>query len=308
MRQIDSTYFKMFKLVKNTMAKNKPIWLLNQLIVDCVDLLNTNIDLITTASGELLDKPSYITIAKKDTRISINKQTFIIKEGLRLYYSMNGMTEDMQMFTYPVTKLIRMPDGDLYLEASHIVERAEKLSAQLIPIGITPEKTAKLKANLITFYNIPPIRKYKAKKLAINVKLIPKLVKETAFMLRNSLDALVAMYDEETNKQFVATYKNVRKRNAKPGRHKYYTLLVKGTVKDAETNDVLSEVTIEAGAKKKIVITDTEGYYNVRIYIKDADVITFTKEGYESLTIDIPKKYKDHEVEVNASLKRLLVD
>ena len=53
-----------------------------------------------------------------------------------------------------------MTDGDFHMEASHISERAEGLSVQLAPIGITPLKIAKLKENLQEFYNLLPQRDY----------------------------------------------------------------------------------------------------------------------------------------------------
>ena len=49
-----------------------------------MNLLKANIKIITKASIELQDKPSFVTETKKDTRLSINKQTYIIKERLRI--------------------------------------------------------------------------------------------------------------------------------------------------------------------------------------------------------------------------------
>ena len=308
MKLIDQSYLTMFKQVSTFMAKNKLTWQSNLIITNIVIQIDDNIAIINNADQGLQNKPSYITLVKKRLRKSLNKQAFIIKEGLRLYYSLNDMNEDMLMFTYPITKLMRMTDADFYVEASHISERAEALSAQLAPIGITAAKITTLKADLLSFYNKPPEREFTAKTNAAFVKLIPAKVKETRLLIRKQLDALIAMYDDEANHKFIVEYKTARKRNIKPGRHKYYTVLVKGRAIDAETKAVLTDVNIEVGTKKKKAITDTEGYYKVRIYIKDADTITFTKEGYEIITLNIPKKYTNHEVNVSASLNRLLGD
>ena len=166
---------------------------------------------------------------------------------------------------------MRMTDADFHVDASHISERAETLLAQLAPIGITAAKITTLKADLLSFYNKPPEREFTAKTNAAFVKLIPAKVKETRLLIRKQLDALIAMYDDEANHKFIVEYKTARKRNIKPGRHKYYTVLVKGRVKDADT-------------------------------------ITFTKEGYEIIMLNIPKKYINHEANVNASMNRLLGD
>jgi len=306
MKQIDTSYYKMFKLLSIIMNNNILIWQQNLLIVSCINQLNTNIKIISDASQELMNKPSYVTITKKDIRADSNKLAFIIKEGLRLYYSINDMSEDMAMFSFPISRFKLMKDGDFYMEATHIVERAETLSNELIPIGVTPVKTAKLKENLQEFYNLPPQRDYLIKKRAKLVKLIPEKVKETRLMLRNELDGLILMYDSKEDHSFVGLYKDCRKRILKTGKHKHYTVLVKGRAIDAETKAFLNEVTIEAGAKKKKIFTDAEGLYKVKIYKKDADTIIFTKEGYERLTLKIPKPNKNHEASVNASLSRLL--
>ena len=306
MKQIDTSYYKMFVLLSVIMNDNILIWQQNQLIVKCVNQLNANIKIISNASSELRNKPSYVTETKKDLRVDSNKLAFVIKEGLRLYYSINNMSEEMAMFTFPISRFKLMKDGDFYMEATHIVERAEILSNELIPIGVTPVKTAKLKENLQEFYKLPPQRDYLIKRRAKLVKLIPEKVKETRLILRNELDGLMLMYDSKEGLSFVSLYKNCRKRILRTGKHKHYTVLIKGKVKDAETATILVDVTIEAGFKKKKAITDAEGSYKVKIYKKDADTITFTKEGYESLTLNIPKPNKNHEASVIASLNRLL--
>ena len=308
MKQLDESSYQMFKAVRDFMNKNKLIWQQNLLIVGCMNDLETNITIIKNASQELMNEPKYITISKKSLRVESNELAFIIKEGLRLYYTINNMSEDMLTFTFPSSRFTLMTDGNFYMEATHIVELAETLSAGLIPIGVTPDKTAMLKGYLQEFRNKPPEREFLLQKRAKLVKLIPKKVKETNWMLKNKMDALVKMYNTKENKEFLSLYKDWRQRIEKPGRRKHYTVLVKGRAIDAETKAFLSEVNIEAGAKKKKVITDAEGLYKVKIYNKDADTITFTKEGYEILTLNIPKANKTHEASVNASLIRLLGD
>ncbi len=221
MKQIDTSYYKMFKLLSVIMKDNILIWQQNQLIVSCVNQLDANIKIISDASQELMNKPSYITLVKKRLRKSLNKLAFVIKEGLRLYYSINDMGEDMAMFSFPISRFKLMKDGDFYMEATHIVERAEALSNELIPIGVTPMKTAKLKENLQEFYNLPPQRDFLIKKRAKLVKLIPEKVNETRLMLRNELDGLMLMYDSKEDHSFVGLYKDCRKRVLKTGKHKH---------------------------------------------------------------------------------------
>ena len=306
MKQIDSDSLQMFKSVSNTMNKNKLIWKDNQLVCDCVDKLNANILIINNAYKGLLETPSIITLKKKELRDKLNSLTFLVKEGLRIYYSLNNMTEDMQVFTFPITKFTRMPDANFYLDSLHISDKAEGLATQLAPIGITPAKIAKLKADLMVFYNLHPERDISIKTRANLVKLIPQKVKETKQMLKKNLDAVVPMYDDDANKSFIITYFLSRKIHAKPGRKKFYSVLIKGTIKDSETKEVLVDVSVEAGVKKKKVISGTDGFFSARIYNKDADVLIFILEGYETLIINIPKKQVNHEVIVNVELKKIV--
>jgi len=59
---------------------------------------------------------------------------------------------------------------------------------------------------------------------------------------------------------------------------------------------------LRAGKKKKTAISDIKGIYKIKIYIKDADTITFSRKGFETLTLNIPTKYINHKVVINASL------
>ena len=197
MKLIDQSYLTMFKQVSTFMAKNKLTWQSNLIITNIVIQIDDNIAIINNADQGLQNKPSYITLVKKRLRKSLNKLAFVIKEGLCLYYSINDMGEDMAIFSFPISRFKLMKDGDFYMEATHIVERAEALSNELIPIGVTPMKTAKLKENLQEFYNLPPQREYLIKKRAKLVKLIPENVNETRLMLRNELDGLMLMYDSK---------------------------------------------------------------------------------------------------------------
>ena len=305
MRALNETYLRMFRVVSSTMEQNKPKWIQSQVIVNCVDKLDANIEILSKAFDLIQDKPTGYTKDKKILRKEIDSSTFLVKEGLRLYYRFNDMIEEMEIFVYPQSKLTRMTDSDLYLEATRVVERAEWLSTQLIPIGISLAKTAKLKSDLVKFYKLPTDREFLSKQISIAIKLIPVKTKETRLMLRDVLDPLIAMFEGEADKIFAAKYKLSRKLVAKPGRHKYYSVLIKGTIKDEYTEKPLSDVEIEAGGKKKKVISGIDGFYKVRIYNKDADKLIFTKEGYETLIIDLSSKQEHHELVVNVEMIKI---
>jgi len=301
MRNIDLTYYYMFRSVNGCMTKNKLIWEQNQIITSYVNELDTNIHTIDEAETKRSNKASRITLEKKALRTSLNETTFIIKEALRLYYRLHSMTEEMQLLSYPISDLTKMTDANFYMESLHISEKAATLAADLKAIGISVEKITKHKDELQKFYFLQPERDIACKTQAEMVKLIPEKVKECRLMLRNIMDALVSMYKDE-HPDFVLEYKNSRQRQERPGRKKHYSVLVKGVVSDTATLQPLENVVVAAGKKNKQTTSDKNGNYQIKIYKKDADSITFSKEGYQNLTLSLPTEFEHHEVVIDGRM------
>lgn len=301
MRKIDLTYYIMFELVNKIIQSNKVIWQSNPIITYHANQLATNINIISDARQITLNKPSNLTLEKKLLRTQLNQSVFLIKEALRLYYGLNNKTEEMQLLSYPISKLSRMTDSGFYFEASQLSFKAEAFTTEIAAIGITAAKIAKMKDDLQKFYQQIPKREYAEKNHAAMVKLIPEKINETRLMLRNVLDSLIMMYNDE-HPEFVNSYKNFRQRNERPGRKKHYSVLIQGNVKDLANLIPLENVSIEAGEKQKQTKTDKNGNYKIRIYKKDANFIKFSIEGYDSITVEIPKEYEKHEVEINCEL------
>ena len=305
MKIVEESYYKMFGNVSLFMKTNKPIWEQNTHIISCVNQLNGSIGLLKSARVNLLTKPKGFTMEKVVLRKKLNNEVFSIKEAQRLYYRLNNMSEEMLLLTYPLSTLLRKTEDTFYVEASHISETAFTLATQLASFGITQAKIVNLKNDLKRFYELPPQKEKLATTNSNIIKFIPVEIKKCRLMLKNELDGLISIYKNE-QKDFVSGYKLSRRRVNKTGKHKYYTVLVKGKLTETETSVALPDVIIVAGAKKKTTITDIKGNFKIRIYIKDAGTITFSHEGFHPLTIIIPTKYIKNEVIVNASLVKIL--
>ena len=305
MKIVDDSYYKMFGNVSLFMKTNKPIWEQNTHIISCVNQLNGSIGLLKSARVNLLTTPKGFTMEKVVLRKKLNNEVFSIKEAQRLYYRLNNMSEEMLLLTYPLSTLLRKTEDTFYVEASHISETAFTLATQLASFGITQAKIDDLKDDLKRFYELPPQKEKLATTNSNIIKFIPVEIKKCRLMLKNELDGLISIYKNE-QKDFVSGYKLSRRRVNKTGKHKYYTVLVKGKLSETETSIAISDVIIVAGAKKKTTITDIKGNFKIRIYIKDAGTITFSHEGFHPLTISIPTKYIKNEVIVNASLVKIL--
>ena len=305
MKIVEESYYKMFGNVSLFMKTNKPIWEQNTHIISCVNQLNGSIGLLKSARVNLLTTPKGFTMEKVVLRKKLNDSVFSIKEAQRLYYRLNNMSEEMLLLTYPLSTLLRKTEDTFYVEASHISETAFTLATQLASFGITQAKIVNLKNDLKRFYELPPQKEKLATTNSNIIKFIPVEIKKCRLMLKNELDGLISIYKNE-QKDFVSGYKLSRRRVNKTGKHKYYTVLVKGKLSETETSIAISDVIIVAGAKKKTTITDIKGNFKIRIYIKDAGTITFSHEGFHPLTIIIPTKYIKNEVIVNASLVKIL--
>ena len=68
-------------------------------------------------------------------------------------------------------------------------------------------------------------------------------------------------------------------------------ITISGTVIDSITKAVLYNIKVIAGKKQQLTTTDIKGNYEIKIYKKDADIISFSLSGiYNEKTLDVPKK------------------
>ena len=297
----DEVNFNMQNNVRHFMNKNKSIWNGNQIITDCMLTLDTNIKSIQNATKMLLRGKQDITGYKKSLRKELTPLVFMIKEALRLYYRINGSSEDMQVLIYPISKLKLMTENNFYVEACRISKLSITLATALVPLGITQVMIDRLRDGLEDFNVLTPQREKLSKKNAAFIKLIPVKINETRLMFKEVLDAIISTF-MLSYPEFYDGYKLSRRRILKPGKHKHYTVEIEGKLTDNETSVAVSDVIVVAGKKKKTAISDIKGIYKIKIYIKDADTITFSHEGYETSTLYIPTKYINHKVVANASL------
>ena len=305
LKDTELIYYTMFKVVSTTMHKNESIWGDNPILVGCVAQLDNSIAVINDADVNLANNTKSITVGKNSIRKSVTSQAFLIKDNMRLYFQDNNNIEDMQMLTYPISKLKLMTDSDFYVEVSYICEKADIIADQLLPYRITSTMINKLKADLLKFHNIIPRRKLLSTTNAKLVKFIPAKVNECRLMLRNSMDTLVNSY-KSTQPSFTLAYTDSRERHLLPGARKYYTVIINGVITQAGTTVALSNVNISAGKKKKQTTTDIKGNYIIKLYTKDADTITFSHPGFETQIIPItlinPEKHKKAELTLNVEL------
>jgi hypothetical protein len=303
MKNIDYTYYLMFDFVNKTFERYKTIWEDNQIISKQIKILSDNINLIDASSTLSRNKTNSITVGKKSLRSKLEELGFMIKESLRLFYSMNNKAEDAKLLKYSRSVLTRMTDDSFYVEIKQISERADLLKTELLPFGITAEQLSELSIDLQEFFTIKPEREKLINNRAEHVKLIPEIVNETRLILRNIIDPLMLIYKEK-QQSFYTEYKNARIRDERPGRKNRYTIWVKGEITDAVSLLPITGVVIVAGQKNKETLSDEKGIFKVKVYKKDADTIRFSKENYENLMMPIPKKYEKNEVHLHVEMKK----
>ncbi len=295
MKETEAEYYHMFKMVSWVMHLNETIWSGNQIIVDCVKQLDDTIKDIEDASMKLTTTTKTITIGKKDKRKTITENAFQIKDNMRLYYRSINNIEEMQLLTYPISKLNLMTDSDFYQEATIISDKSLLLVTQLLPYGITLAIINKLKDDLLKIKTYKPERDLLSQTNTNLIKLLPVKVEECRLMLRNILGTLVHNY-KTTNSGFIIAYDNSRILHKRPGARKHYTVVLKGKTTQTNKTTALSEVTVIAGKQKKTTTTDIDGNFNIKIYTKDADYITFIHPDFETEIIAIklinPEKHK----------------
>ena len=306
MKGIELSYTRMFNSVRGTLIENKSIWENYSFMNSQVALLSNNIDLIDKLKSFNRSGTKGITAKKKGLRLKIEENGFVIKEALRMYYIVNSKTEEAKLLKYPKSVLTRKTDDSLYMTINKISEKADLLKTELGVFGITIEQITGLQLSLQKFYSNLPERSEFINLISEHVKRKTELINETRLLLRNLIDSMMLTY-KQSHSDFYRSYKEARKREKISGRKNYYTVLINANVKDAETLLPLADVAAYAGKKKKECKTDANGNFQVKVYKKDADIITFKKEGYEMLELSIPNDFANNEIVVNVEMKKTLI-
>ena len=308
MTDIQEIDFNMLVDTHKTMVKFKSVWEQNINIVLRVDSLNATIKQIRGYNAKKRKNPKDMTLTKKELRIQLIKEAFIIKQALVIYYQINNMTDEMELLTYSKSALTKLTDDAFYLACINVQTQAIALALMLAPFGITQEKIDQLSEDIIAFGLLQPQIELAKKKYSNLIKLIDTKIKASMLMLRQSMDVLVSVY-EDTSEEFVTTYKLSRRKLKKSGKHKTYQVTITGKVTDSITKQPLEGIILLAGKKLKTITTDIKGIYKIKVYKKDADFITFNgSKLYLKKSEAIPKKSIKDVVTVNVALEQMTQD
>jgi hypothetical protein len=302
MKKSELSYYRMFCQVELILDKFKNIWESNQIITSYLGLLKNNISIISDSDPEFKGSAVNLTAAKKRTRSALEETAFMLKEFLRMHYTINHKDEEARLLDYPKSKLSRMTDDSFYYAIKHIGEHALMRQQEISVFGIEAEKIQKFGVDLEDWFKIKPNREKIAKSRANHIKMISSKTKETNLLLKRILDPLMLIY-KDTATEFYNSYIICRKRDEVAGRKNHYTVWITGIVSDADTKLPVSNVSIVAGKKQKQCLSDQKGNFRIKVYKKDADIIRFSIENYNTLEIAIPKKIIKNEIKIKAAMK-----
>lgn len=302
MKKSDSSYVQMYQLVDSILTSNKNIWINNSVISSYVDLLAENIKIIKDTSMQISLLPMGLTITKKKLRLELEDMAFMLKENLRMHFTINRKEDDAKLLDYPKSKLTRMTDDSFYAEIKHIGKIVMQMQTELLVFGIEAIYINNFVDKTDKWFAIKPEREKNTNSKAKYVKLIPGKIKETNLLLKKFLDPLMLIY-KDSSQEFYDSYKRCRKRNEVAGRKNHYTVWITGNVSEAESKLPVSGVSIVAGKKQKQCLSDQKGNFRIKVYIKDADIIRFSKENYNTLELAIPKKIIKNEIKIKAAMK-----
>ena len=302
MKKFELSYYRMFCLVELVLKQYKNIWETNQIISSYVNLLVNNISIISDSDPEFEGSAVVLTAAKKRTRSALEETAFMFKEYLRMHYTINHKDEEARLLDYPKSKLSRMTDDSFYYAIKHIGEHALQRKQEISVFGIETEKIINFGVELEDWFKIKPNREKIAKSRSNHIKMISNKTKETNQLLKKILDPLLMIY-KDTAPEFYKSYKINRERKEIEGRKNRYTVWITGIVSEAGTKLPVSEVSIVAGKKQKQCLSDEKGFFSIKIYKKDADIIRFSKENYITQESAIPKKIVKNQIKIKAAMK-----
>ena len=304
MKKLDSSYVQMYQLVDSILTSNKNIWINNSVISSYVDLLAENIKIIKDTSMQISLLPMGLTITKKKLRLELEDMAFMLKENLRMHFTINHKDDDAKLLDYPKSKLTRMTDDSFYAEIKHIGKIVMQMQTELLVFGIDAIYINNFVDKTDKWFAIKPEREKNINSKTKFVKLIPDKIKETNLLLKKFLDPLMLIY-KDSAPEFYDSYKRCRKRDEVAGRKNHYTVWITGIVNEAGSKLPVSGVSIVAGKKQKQCLSDEKGFFKIKIYKKDADIIRFTKENYIATETAIPKKIVKNEIKIRINMKKI---
>ncbi len=306
MNDLDEIEFRMFQVVFEIMTKYKSVWQANANITYWNDQLLYVIRMLKAFNETKQKNPKEITKAKVAFRKAFIIKVFNVKTALSHYYKNKEMKVDEALFNYTISKLTRMTDDALYMEASAIYERAVSLEAELLPLGITAAQITELDTYIKDFLGLLKKLEYALKNDIVNNAKITAFIKKAKIILKEELDDAVSMYSADFP-DFTNEYHDGRKRVLKPGKHHPYKAEIWGKVTNAITKEGIAGVKVEAGAQKIVTTTDKDGNYLISLFKKDMTTISFSlPEKYIDKILPIPTKYKRSKIKMNIELSPII--
>lgn len=302
MNKLDTIDFKIFQVVYAILTKFKTTWQNNAIIIRCYDELFFVIRMLNRFNEDKLETPKEIAKSKNKFRKAFIINIYNIKKALSHYYISKNMKVEIALFDYNISKLTRMTDDALYMEAKSILERTVPLIADLLKWNITEEQISQTVIDTEEFLKLTKSLKLAIKAKIVNNAQIKEFIKKGKLIFKIDMDDAVNSYIPDPT-DFTATYKKGRKRVLPAGNKGTYKVLISGTVKDVITKLGIEAVMILSGAKKIISYTDKDGNYKSSIFKKDITTISYSKpDEYIDEIVDIPKKYKRSKIKLDVEL------
>jgi len=302
---MQSVYSEMFETLEFGMKKYQSIWQNNSIMLGCMNDLHQYIaDLNTLALAQ--NKPLQgVTLDFNALRSKITDNAFIIKEGLSIYYNLHAMMDEIQLYSFKKSHLVRLRKNDFYVTVTDISQKATPLSAALIGFGISQQQIDDLSTDLAKYYN----KIIRREKMNQSNKTVTASIRETIrncrLMLKNRMDTIMNS-NEVAFPEMVQSYFMCRRLQHKGGKRNYYSVIFSGLVSDKSTNNPLPNVVVTPETKGKPTVTDQQGKFTLKIYKKNAKALNFTLDGYEPVKLLLPeKRIKEHKKKVDVEMQLL---
>jgi len=245
-----------------------------------------------------------VTDGFNQLRSNLTDKAFIIKEALSLYYNLNGMADEINLYSYKKSYLTRLRVSDFYVAVADISQKASALSAALLGIGVTQQQINELATDVDKYYNkIISREKLKENSKGVTAS-IPEIMRDCRLMLKLRFDRCMNMY-ANTQSAMVSNYFDCRRLVRSGGRRNYYSVIFSGLVKDKTSGDALQGVAITPETKGKPTVSDEQGKFTLKIYKKDAKALNFALDGYEPLKYMLPeKRIKEHKMQLVVEMQK----
>ena len=266
---------------ENHFIDNPTPWALNIPITNAKSTLSSKLAAIGNQLSVQLINTTGTTVTKEKKRSQLEKEAFKLSAAISGYASSIANDNMYNRVYFAKSTLKEFREAELIGISLNLHAEATPIVLDLAPFGIMPATLNSLNASIQAFQQVmkDPIEAIAKRKTA--TEALSVLVPDLTVFLKTNLDHLVTSL-EDSEPEFVSTYKNVRLINNSPTNPWSLTT----TCLDSNTQDPVHGAEVTVVDKHLTRVSGASGFNTFQNLVEGNHQLKVTHPNYVTQTID----------------------